>query len=168
MFGIKVHFTIKGATFEIRFSHKDSNSLFHAKKSMQFYLKYCRLSRLNLTLILTSLLLSNALKKTKIKKRRPEMALLEKFNKNRMFFKNWPIPASFGLFSFFSRYNFNTNWKKDRWCAWDSNPGSQDERCRWNHRAMAATQKQNVTILLLLYKHGSSLPWMGWSFALPL
>ena len=27
-----MHFTIKGATFEIRFSHKDSNSLFHAKK----------------------------------------------------------------------------------------------------------------------------------------
>ena len=25
--------------------------------------------------------------------------------------KNGPIPASFCLFSFFSRYNFNTNWK---------------------------------------------------------
>jgi len=27
------------------------------------------------------------------------------------FFKNGPIPASFRLFSLFSRYNFNTNWK---------------------------------------------------------
>ena len=31
----------------------------------------------------------------------------------------------FCLFSFFSRYNFNTNWKKHWWCAWDSNPGPQ-------------------------------------------
>ena len=48
------------------------------------------------------------------------------------FFKNGPIPASFCLFSFFSRYNFN------RRCAWDSNPGPQDGRCRQNHGAMAA------------------------------
>ena len=34
----------------------------------------------------------------------------------------------FCLFSFFSRYNFNTNWKKCRWYAWDSNPGPQDGR----------------------------------------
>ena len=35
---------------------------------------------------------------------------------------NGPIPASFRLFSSFSRYNFNnTNWKKHRCCAWDSN-----------------------------------------------
>ena len=40
------------------------------------------------------------------------------------------------LFSFFSCYNFNTNWKKHRWCAWDSNPGLQDGRRRRNHRAM--------------------------------
>ena len=42
----------------------------------------------------------------------------------------------FCLFSFFSRYNFNTNWKKHRWCAWDSNPGPQDGRRRRNHGAM--------------------------------
>ena len=52
------------------------------------------------------------------------------------FYKNWPIPASFCLFSFFSCYNFNTNWKKCRWCAWDSNLGPQDGRRRWNHWAM--------------------------------
>ena len=53
--------------------------------------------------------------------------------------KNGPIPASFCLFSFFSCYDFNKNWKKRRWCAWDSNLGPQDGRCRQNHRAMAAT-----------------------------
>ena len=53
-------------------------------------------------------------------------------------FFNGPIPASFCLFSLFSRYNFN-NWKKRRWSAWDSNPGPQDGRRRWNHGAMAAT-----------------------------
>ena len=45
----------------------------------------------------------------------------------------------FCLFLFFSRYNFNTNWKKRRWCAWDSNLGPQDGRRRQNHGAMAAT-----------------------------
>ena len=39
------------------------------------------------------------------------------------FKKSGPIPASFCLFSSFSCYNFNTNWKKHRWCAWDLNPG---------------------------------------------
>ena len=45
----------------------------------------------------------------------------------------------FVLFSFFSRYNFNTNWKKHRWCAWDSNLRPQDGRRRRNHGTMAAT-----------------------------
>ena len=58
---------------------------------------------------------------------------MEDFN---IFFLNGPIPASFCLFLFFSRYNFNTNWKKHRWCAWDSNPGPQDGRCRRNHGAI--------------------------------
>ena len=48
----------------------------------------------------------------------------------------------FRLFSSFSHsninYNFNNlNWKKHRLCAWDSNPGLQDGRCRRNSRAMA-------------------------------
>ena len=45
----------------------------------------------------------------------------------------------FCLFSFFSCYNFNTNWKKHRWCAWDSNQGPLNGRHRQNHGAMAAT-----------------------------
>ena len=57
-------------------------------------------------------------------------------------FKNGPIPASFCLFSFFSQYNFNTNWKKRRWCPWDLNLGPQDGRHRWNHKAMAATLRE--------------------------
>ena len=40
-----------------------------------------------------------------------------------VFFKNWPIKASFCLFSSFYHYNFNNaNWKKFRLCAWDLNP----------------------------------------------
>ena len=54
-------------------------------------------------------------------------------------FLNWPILASFCLFSFFSHYNFNTNWKKRRWCAWDLNLGPQDGRRKQNHGAMMAT-----------------------------
>ena len=54
--------------------------------------------------------------------------------------KKCAIPGlCFCLFSSFSRYNFNTNWKKCRWCAWDSNPRPQDGRRRWNHGALAAT-----------------------------
>ena len=56
-----------------------------------------------------------------------------------IFLKNGPIPASLCLFLFFSHYNFNTNWKKHRWCAWDLNPGPQDGRRRQNQGAMAAT-----------------------------
>ena len=61
--------------------------------------------------------------------------------------KNGPILASFCLFSSFSNYNFNnTNWKKHRWCAWDSNPGPQDGRRRRNHGAMAATQLRYLLV----------------------
>ena len=63
-----------------------------------------------------------------------------------LFLKNGPIPASFlfifVLFTFqfkWQIYNLNNiNWKKRRWCAWDSNPGPQDGRCRQIHWAMAA------------------------------
>ena len=37
----------------------------------------------------------------------------------------------------------NTNWKKHRWCAWDSNPGRQDGRRRRIHWAIAAPQCGN-------------------------
>ena len=63
------------------------------------------------------------------------------------FYKNGPIPASFCLFSFFSHYNFNnTNWKKHRWCAWDSNPRPIDGRCRRYHGAMAAAPWSEIFI----------------------
>ena len=62
------------------------------------------------------------------------------------FLKNGPIPASFlfifVLFTFqfkWQIYNLNNiNWKKHRWCAWDSNPGRQDGRRRRIHWAIAA------------------------------
>ena len=45
----------------------------------------------------------------------------------------------------------NKNWKKHRWCAWDSNPGGQDGRCRRIHWAMAAPLQINC----LLKKYSS-------------
>ena len=58
----------------------------------------------------------------------------------KVFFKKGPIPASFCLFSSFSHNNFNyTNWKKHRWCSWDSNPWLWDGRRTRNPRARAAT-----------------------------
>ena len=54
------------------------------------------------------------------------------------FFK-WADPASFLFIYVLFCYNFNTNWKKHRCCALDSNPGPQDGRRIWNHGAMAAT-----------------------------
>ena len=47
-------------------------------------------------------------------------------------------------FSSFSHYNLsNTNWKKHRWCAWDSNPRPQDGRRGPYHRAMSAALQLN-------------------------
>ena len=54
-------------------------------------------------------------------------------------FLNGPIPASFCLFSSFSkRHKSNINWLKRWWCAWDSNPGWQDGRHTRIHWAIAA------------------------------
>ena len=86
----------------------------------------------------------------------------------KFFLKNGPFLASFCLFSFFS-YNFNTNWKKRRWCAWDLNPGPQDGRRRRNHWAMAATnvyfklneQKQFSYIRLMACQIGQWLDWQA-------
>ena len=64
----------------------------------------------------------------------------------------------FCLFLFFSHYNFNTNWKKRRWCAWDSNLGLQNGRRRQNHRAMAATQLHPILKRLLIV--GKLRPWV--------
>ena len=55
------------------------------------------------------------------------------------FLKNGPIPASFlFIFDFSTCYNSNLNWKKHRWCAWDSNPGRQVGRHERIHWATAA------------------------------
>ena len=62
----------------------------------------------------------------------------------RHFFKKWANPDLFlfifVLFTFqfkWQIYNLNNiNWKKHRWCAWDSNPGQLDGRHRRIHWAM--------------------------------
>ena len=69
-------------------------------------------------------------------------------------FLNGPIPASFCIFSFFSHYNFYTNWKKRRWCAWESNPGPQDGTCRQNHGATAATLMDLKNVICHLFELG--------------
>ena len=62
------------------------------------------------------------------------------------FFKNGPIPVSFCLFPPISLYNFNnTNWKKWRLCAWDSNPRPQDGKRRWIHGAMVAAKRSSLS-----------------------
>ena len=69
---------------------------------------------------------------------------LEEVHSMFTFLKNGPISASFCLFSSFSSYNFNnTNWKKHRLYAWDSNPGLKDGRRRQNHRTMAVLFRPN-------------------------
>ena len=83
----------------------------------------------------------------------------------RTFFfqKNGPIPAPFCLFLSFSRYNFNnTNWKKHRWCAWNSNPGPQDGRCRRNHRATATAHMKVFLWDELLGKNQIKLVQRRW------
>ena len=59
---------------------------------------------------------------------------------NNLFFKMGQSRPLFVYFRPFLITNFNnTNLKKCRWCAWDSNPEQQDGRHRRNHGAMAAT-----------------------------
>ena len=53
-------------------------------------------------------------------------------------------------FTSFSRYNFNnSNYKKHRRWAWNSNLRPLDGRRRWNHGAMAATH------LFIVFRHGA-------------
>ena len=56
-----------------------------------------------------------------------------------LFFKKWANPSLFWFIFILFSLQFQHKLKKHRWCAWDSNPGPQDGRRRWNHRAMAAT-----------------------------
>ena len=61
------------------------------------------------------------------------------------------------LFLAFSHHNFNnTNWKKHRCCAWDSNLRTQDIRHRRNHRAMhgghQSSEKFNKSMNLPLFR----------------
>ena len=50
-----------------------------------------------------------------------------------------PILASLCLFSPIPHYNSISNWQKRRYCAWESNSGPKDGRCRRDHRARVAS-----------------------------
>ena len=52
--------------------------------------------------------------------------------------QSWPLFPF--IFVFSTCHNSNLNWKKRRWCAWDSNPGRQDGRRKRIHWATAAPQ----------------------------
>ena len=67
-----------------------------------------------------------------------------------VFLKIWAKPGSFlFIFVLFVHYNdkyivkLDWIWKKCRLCAWDSNPGPQDGRCRRIHWAMSAPNSDN-------------------------
>ena len=72
----------------------------------------------------------------------------------------------FWLFSFFSQQNSNTNWKKHRCCAWDSNPGPQDGRHRRIHWAIAADHQCFFLFFLFssmgLASPPTPIPWPVW------
>ena len=60
-------------------------------------------------------------------------------------------PLFLFIFVFSTCYNLNSNlnWKKHRWCAWESNPGWQDGRRKQIHWATAAPRVFNKLELLL-------------------
>ena len=76
-----------------------------------------------------------------------------------VFFFKWANPGLFlfifVLFTFqfkWQIYNLNNkNWKKRRWCAWDSNPGWHDGRRRRIHWAMEAPPSMFLTFELLCF-----------------
>ena len=59
----------------------------------------------------------------------------------RFFLKNGPIPASFLFIFVLFALQFQKYKTGNRWCAWGSNPQSQDVSHKRYHRAMAAAQE---------------------------
>ena len=77
-------------------------------------------------------------------------------NKRAVLFNMDIFRPLFLLFSSFphsnNKYSFNfnnINWKKHRWCAWDSNPGQQKCRHWRNHGAKEAVHKRAVFVAQL-------------------
>ena len=76
-----------------------------------------------------------------------------------------PSQPLFHLFSSFSHFNNNLNFnvinrRKQRWFAWDLNPGPQDGKRRWTYEAMVATLSANLSyasyFLKILQANGTS------------
>ena len=73
------------------------------------------------------------------------------------FLKRGPITASFLFICVFSTcYNLNSNLKKCRWCAWDSNSGQQDGRRERIHWATVAPQGIQIVYLSISVLHRQS------------
>ena len=67
------------------------------------------------------------------------------------------IPASFCLFLSFSQ-KFKYKLKKFWCCAWESNPGPQDGRCKWIHWALAASfQIPAISVKTLCFQFYANL-----------
>ena len=77
--------------------------------------------------------------------------------KHKCCFFKWANPGPFLVyFRLFHMTQINLlNWKKRRWCAWDSNPGREDGRCRQIHWAMVALPCIRVVI-----NEGTIFCWM--------
>ena len=54
-----------------------------------------------------------------------------------VFLKKCANPGLFFVYFCSFLVTISIQIEKACWCAWDSNPGPQDSRCRQNHRAMA-------------------------------
>ena len=82
-----------------------------------------------------------------------------------VFFKKWANPGLFlFLFLSFSHHNFNnTNVKKHRWCACDSNPGPQDGRCRQNTKSYIIKSLFTYLSLCLFCTQVSVLFYFKWA-----
>ena len=61
--------------------------------------------------------------------------------------QSWPLFVYFRSFHIPIQMT-NINWKKHRWCAWDSNPGRQNGRRRRIHWAMAAPLSYSASLSL--------------------
>ena len=63
-------------------------------------------------------------------------------------------PLFLFIFVFSTRYNLNSNlnWKKHRWCAWESNPGRQDGRRKQIHWATAAPRETTFFMFRLIHQ----------------
>ena len=76
--------------------------------------------------------------KTEGESKRTNIEGVTLLTKSVIFFKKMGQSRPLFLFIFVFSTCYNLNWKKHRWCAWESNPGRQDGRRERIHWATAA------------------------------